>query len=155
MPVDLSTTNVLLGIMAAVSVLQALVLIGAGIAGFLVYRRVTELVNDLETRQIAPLREKVETILTDVKAVTSRVSQQTERVDHAIIGTMDRVDETAERVRHTVRDKVNQATGVVRGIRAVVASVLSSTAGHAEHAGRARHGNGGRPGSAADAASQL
>ena len=110
MGVDLSTTNVLLGIMAGVSVLQALVLIGAGIAGFIVYRRVTQLVNDLEMRQVAPLREKVEAILGDVKTVTSRVSQQTERVDHAISGTMDRVDETAERVKHSVRDKVNQAT---------------------------------------------
>jgi len=142
MGVDLSTTNVLLGIMAGVSVLQALVLIGAGIAGFIVYRRVTQLVNDLEMRQVAPLREKVEAILGDVKTVTSRVNQQTERVDHAINGTMDRVDETAERVKHSVRDKVNQASGVVRGIRAVVASVLSGAAGH---------GNGG-PGSSADSA---
>ena len=54
--VDLSTTNLLLGIMAAVSVLQGLVLIGAGVAGFLAYKRVTQLVTDLEARQIAPLR---------------------------------------------------------------------------------------------------
>ena len=39
---------------------------------------------------------------------------------------MDRVDETAERVKHSVMDKVSQATGVVRGIRAVVASVLTN-----------------------------
>ncbi len=63
MEVDLSTTNVLLGIMAGVSVLQALVLIGAGIGGFMAYRRVMQLINDLEARQIAPLREKVEGIL--------------------------------------------------------------------------------------------
>jgi hypothetical protein len=37
-------------------------------------------------RQVAPLREKVEAILGDVKTVTSRVSQQTERVDSAIAG---------------------------------------------------------------------
>jgi methyl-accepting chemotaxis protein len=143
---NLGTTNVLLGIMAAVSVLEALVLIGAGIAGFVVYRRVMQLMADLESRQIAPLREKVETILADVKTVTTRVNQQTERVDQAISGTMGRVDETAERVRHSVRDKVNQATGVVRGIRAVIASVLTSVGGH---------GNGGRPESAADAADRL
>ena len=141
---NLGTTNVLLGIMAAVSVLQALVLIGAGVAGFLMYRRVTQLVTDLEARQVAPLRERVEAILADVKTVTSRVNQQTERVDQAINGTMDRVDETADRVRHSVRDKVNQATGVVRGIIAVVASVLRSAGasdnekptGPAEAAGR-------------------
>jgi methyl-accepting chemotaxis protein len=141
---NLGTTNVLLGIMAAVSVLQALVLIGAGVAGFLMYRRVTQLVTDLEARQVAPLRERVEAILSDVKTVTSRVNQQTERVDQAINGTMDRVDETTERVKHSVRDKVNQATGVVRGIRAVVASVLSSVGGQ---------GNGKGP--AADAPGRI
>lgn len=127
MQVDLSTTNLLLGIMAAVSVLQGLVLIGVGVGAFMAYRRVMQLVNDLEARQIAPIREKVEAILGDVKTISARVSQQTERVDHAISGTMDRVDETADRVRHSVRDKVNQASGVVRGIRAMVASVLSGT----------------------------
>jgi hypothetical protein len=127
---DLHTTNVLLGIMAAVSVLEALLLIGAGIAGFLVYRRVTQLITDLEARQIAPLRERVDAILADVKAVTARVSEQTERVDHAISGTMGRVDETAERVKGSVRDKVNQAAGVVRGVRAVLASLLRTDHRH-------------------------
>jgi len=143
MDANLGTTNVLLGIMAAVSVLEALVIIGAGVAGFLAYRRVMQLVADLEMRQVAPIREKVEAILGDVKTVTSRVSQQTERVDHAISGTMGRVDETAERVKHSVRDKVNQATGVVRGIRAVVASVLNNAGAH---------GPVGRTDSTADAA---
>jgi len=121
---DLHTTNFLLGIMAAVSVLEALLLIGMGIGGYVVYSRVTTLVADLEARQIAPLREKVDAILADVKSVTARVSQQTERVDHAISGTMGRVDETAERVKGSVRDKVNQAVGVVRGIRAILVSLM-------------------------------
>ena len=36
---ELGTTNLLLGIMAAVSVLEALVIIGMGIAGFMVYKK--------------------------------------------------------------------------------------------------------------------
>jgi len=126
---NLDTTNMLLGIMAAVSVLEALLLIGLGIGGFMVYRRVMQLVNDLETRQIAPLREKVDSILLDVKTVTARVSEQTERVDHAISGTIHRVDETADRVKGSVRDKVNQAVGVARGIRAVIASLMGTEPG--------------------------
>jgi len=125
---NLDTTNMLLGIMAAVSVLEALLLIGIGVGGFMLYRRVMQLVKDLETRQIAPLREQVDAILLDVKSVTARVSQQTERVDHAISGTIHRVDETADRVKGTLRDKVNQAVGVVRGIRAVIASIMDSDA---------------------------
>ena len=121
---DLQSLSVPLWIMAVVSVLQALLLIGIGVAGYLAYSRVMTLVNDLETRQIAPLREKADAILADVKAVTARVSQQTERVDHAITGTIDRVDDTAARVRAGVHDKVSQAVGVARGVRAVIMSLL-------------------------------
>jgi len=127
---NLDTTNVLLGIMAAVSVLEALLLLGMGIGGFIVYRKVMQLVSDLEQRQIAPLREKVDAILADVQTVTARVSQQTERVDHAISGTIHRVDETADRVKGSVRDKVSQAVGVVRGVRAVISSILNGESGH-------------------------
>ena len=122
----LGTTNTMLGIMAAVAVLEALVLIGIAVGGFLMYRRATTLMTDLEARQIAPLRAKVDAILDDVRAVTARVSQQTERVDHAIHGTMDRVDETADRVKERVRDRVNQAVGVARGVRAVIMTLLGN-----------------------------
>jgi hypothetical protein len=131
---SLDTTNILLGIMAGVSVLEALLLIGLGVGGFMIYRRVMKLVEDLETRQIAPLREKADAILADVRTVTARVSQQTERVDHAISGTIHRVDETADRVKGSVRDKVNQAVGVLRGIRAVITSVLSTHEDHEQPA---------------------
>lgn len=122
MPND--TTNMWLGVMAVVSVLEALLLIGIGVGGFLVYRRVMQLVNDVEARQITPLREKVDAILLDVKSVTARVSEQTERVDHAIHGTLERVDDTAERVKGSVRNKVSQAVGVARGFRAVLTTLM-------------------------------
>ena len=121
---DLSSLSTPLWIMAIVSVLQALLIIGMGVGGYLVYSRMTTMMADLETRQIAPLREKADAILADVKSITARVSQQTERVDHAIAGTIDRVDDTAARVRAGVHDKVSQAAGVVRGVRAVIMSLL-------------------------------
>jgi phage-related tail protein len=127
---DLGTTNMWLAIMAIVSLLEALLLIGVGVGAFLAYRRVMQLVSDLETRQIAPVREKVDAILGDVKAVTARVSQQTERVSHAISGTIDRVDDTADKVKGSVRDKVNQAIGMARGLRAVVMSILGHDERH-------------------------
>jgi hypothetical protein len=123
---SLETTNVLLGVMAVVSVLEALLLIGMGVGGFMLYRRTMTLIADLEARQIAPLREKVEGILADVKDVTARVSQQTERVDHAISGTMERVDETAGRVKTRVRDNVSRAVGVARGVRAAITTILTN-----------------------------
>lgn len=127
---DLGTTNMWLGIMAVVSLLEALLLVGVAVGGFLMYRRAMRLVNELETRQIAPLREKVDAILVDVKAVTASVNQQTQRVNHAISGTMERVDETAGRVSGSVRDKVSQAVGVARSVRAIIMSVLGHDTRH-------------------------
>lgn len=121
---DITTLAVPLWIMAGLSILEILVLIGAGIGGYLMYSRIMRLVNDLEVRQIAPIREKVDAILGDVKIVTARVADQTERVDHAVTGTIHRVDETAARVRADVYERVYQAVGVIRGIRAVIMSLL-------------------------------
>jgi len=121
---DINSLAVPLWIMAALSIMEALVLIAMTIGGYLMYSRVMTLVNELEMRHVAPLREKADGILADVKIVTSRVAQQTERVDHAINGTIDRVDETAARVRAGVHDRVSQATGVLRGIRAVIVALL-------------------------------
>lgn len=125
---DLQTTNVALIIMAVVSVLEALVLIGIAVGGLMVYRRIMQLVNDLEDRQIAPVRAKVDAILGDVKTLTARVSEDAERVDQAIHGTINRVDDTAEHLKSTVREKVSYVAGVIRGVRAAIVSLL-----HTEH----------------------
>jgi hypothetical protein len=124
MPGDINSLAVPLWIMAALSIIEALLLIGVGVGGYLVYSRLTTLMKELETRHVAPLREQAQEILADVKTVTARVAQQTERVDHAINGTIDRVDETAARVRAGVHDRVSQAAGVLRGIRAVIIALL-------------------------------
>ena len=123
---DLGTTNLLLGIMAVVSVLEALVVVGTAVAGWMMYRRVMELVNGLEQRHIAPLRIRVDSILDDVKGVTEKVKEETDRVDYAIRATMDRVDDTADRVRANVRAKTSRVVGFVRGLRAVIEGILHS-----------------------------
>jgi hypothetical protein len=122
--VDLDTTNMLLGVMAAVSVLEGLLIIGLGVGGYMVYRRVTTLVTELEERQIAPLTAKVNAILEDVQGVTGRMQAQAARVDNAIHGTLAKVDSTAVGVKDAVRYQVHSMVGVARGVRAVVASLF-------------------------------
>lgn len=126
--VNLETTNWLLGVIAVASAVQMLAIIGVGIAAFRLYRQTTQALTELEVRHIAPLRQQVDAILGNVHTVTARVSQQTQRADDAITSTIDRVDETAERVKHSVRDKVSQVTGVVRGVRAIIMSLLTDDA---------------------------
>jgi hypothetical protein len=123
---DLSTTNMWLAVLAIVAVLEALVVIGIGVGAFLAYRRVMALANDLEQRHVAPLVARANAILDDVKTVTARVQMQTERVDHAIAGTMDRVDVTAERVRLTMREQMDRISGLVRGVRAAFGTIFGN-----------------------------
>jgi uncharacterized protein YoxC len=124
----LHTTNVLLGIMAAVSVLEALLVIGVAVGGYLIYSRTMELINGIEERQVAPAMARVNAILDDVKVVSARVKDEAERVDTAIRTTMDRVDDTADRVRSNVRAKTSRIVGFVRGAKVALEHILSRAA---------------------------
>jgi hypothetical protein len=123
---ELGTTNLLLGIMAVVSVLEALLIIGTGVAGFMIYRKVMSLVEGLETRQVAPAMARVNAILDDVKEVSAKVKEETVRVDHAIHTTIDRIDDTADRVRSNVRAKTSRRVGFVRGLRVALEDFMGT-----------------------------
>jgi hypothetical protein len=114
---NLDTTNLLLGIMAAVSVLEALVLIGVGFMAYRLYTHAMQTIREIEARQVAPLvarvnvlMDRVDGILGDVKEVTTRVSDRTERVDAAIRSTTSSVSSRVNRVLtlvHTARAAVD------------------------------------------------
>jgi hypothetical protein len=92
MTLDLTTTNVLLGIMAAVSVLEGLAVLGVFLAAFLFYRRLMQVLGGIEERQVAPSVARVNAILDDVKEVTSTVRQETGRVDRLIDWIVEAID---------------------------------------------------------------
>ena len=123
---NLATTNLLLGVLALVSVFEALVVVGVGLVGWVIYRRVINVVNTIETRQLAQAFVRLNEILDDLKDVTAKVRDETERVDHAIRTTMDRVDDTAGRVRSTFREKTSRVVAVVLGLRTAVEAILRS-----------------------------
>jgi hypothetical protein len=128
MEAQLGTTNLLLGIMAAVSVLQALMLIGAAIVGWTLYQRTTALLADLEQRHVVPVMSTVNAILDDVRGVTATVKEETDRVDYALKSTIHRVDDTADRVRSNVRAKTSRVVGFVRGVRVAIETMLRPAA---------------------------
>lgn len=117
---NLGMTNVWLGIIAAVSLLEALVILGLGVAAYLVYRRASSLLSTIETEHVAPAMGRVNAILDDVHGVTTKVKEETERVDQAIRTTLDRVDDTAVKVRSNVRMKTSRVVGFMRGVRVAI-----------------------------------
>jgi len=139
---QLVTTNLFLGIIAAISVVQTLLVIGAIIAMFAAYRRsqraylrVIDLIAMAEERHVVPTMVRVNAILDDVKDVTAAmkdvtatVQEETERLDNAIRDTINRVDHTAERVRSSVLARTSRIVGFVRGARTVIETILNSRA---------------------------
>jgi hypothetical protein len=86
MPADLTTTNVLLGIMAAVSLLEAAAVVVVFAGAMLVYRRVVRLIAGIEERHVAPAAARVNAILDDVKTMTATAKQEAERIDALLRG---------------------------------------------------------------------
>jgi uncharacterized protein YoxC len=94
--------------------------------------------NGLEERYAEPAMTKLNAILGDVQTVAAKVRQETERVDQAVNQTIDRVDDTVDRVRSSMRERTNRIIGFVRGLRAVVESLLQSEPRYERAAGPAR-----------------
>ena len=79
--IDLSTTNMLLGIMAAVSVLEAIAIATLAVGGALACRKLIGVLRGIEQRQVAPAMSRVNAVLDDVKTVTSVVKEAAEDID--------------------------------------------------------------------------
>jgi hypothetical protein len=66
---NLETTNWLLGAIAVASLVQTAMLVAAAVASRRMVRQVSARVDDIE-RNVLPLRRQVDSILTDVQAIT-------------------------------------------------------------------------------------
>ncbi len=133
---NLNTTNVLLGIMAVVSVLQLLLLLIGGYKALKLYSRAMQTVTEIERRQVAPLVSRVnllmgsvDEILGDVKGITSRVGHQTARVSSAIV----RADETADRVKTSLAYPAQRVMALVHGVRAAFGTLVNGYRRTATH----------------------
>ena len=122
---SLDTTNLLLGILAAVSVLEAVLLVVIGVMVWRLYAHARRTIHEIEQRQITPLAARanalmtsVDDVLTDVKGITSRLAQQADQLDSAIRATVDHADKAVGRVRRVVAARVNGVIGVMHGVRA-------------------------------------
>ena len=74
----IATTNVLLGIMAAVSVLEALAVVALFVGGFLLYRRMIGVISRIEERHVAP--SVARSTLSTGREEASRLACATRRV---------------------------------------------------------------------------
>jgi uncharacterized protein YoxC len=146
MVVDLTTTNVLLGILAAVSLLEAAALIGAGIFAMRMYKQLTEQIQSLEQKHLAPLTARALPLLDEAKALSvqasplideakvlmktvqrtaERVEHSLTRMDGAVQGTIDSAEQAVDKVQGGVRKTAGTVIGVVRGVRTAIETFLT------------------------------
>jgi len=146
MVVDLTTTNVLLGIMAVVSLLEGIALIVAGMMGMRMYRQLSEQIQAVEQRHLVPLTNHVLPLIDDAKklavqaspvideakVVMQSVQRMAERAEHslarmdeAVQGTIDTAEHAVDRVQTGARRTAGTLVGVVRGVRTAIETFLT------------------------------
>lgn len=125
--VDLTTTNILLGVMAAVSVLEAIVLIVGGVMAWRFYAQVNGQIQVIEEQHVRPLRAQTMAILETVQRIASHVEHSTNRVDAAVQGTVERAENAADAVHNGARRTATTVVGVARGVRTAIETFLAST----------------------------
>jgi uncharacterized protein YoxC len=131
MPDSLGATNTMLAVIAAVSVIQGLVCIGFGVAGWKIYKLATGTIREIDEKRVKPIAAKVEGLVDRAHQVTDRVHQLTERVQQRA----EKVEETATHVKSSVTDTVHRVSDAVTGLRAALINALTTDEGdgHRHH----------------------
>jgi len=137
MPESLGTTNTMLAVIAAVSVIQGLVFIGLGVAGWKIYRLATDTLREIDEKRVKPIAAKVEGLVDRAHQVTDRVHHLTERVQQRA----GQVEEKATQVKTQVSDTAHRVASAVTGLRAALVNALTTDEGN----GHSRHSRFAHP----------
>lgn len=99
----LDTTNLLLGIIAAVSALEAILLVGLSVFAFVMLRRGVRAARRFEAQQVTPALGRLNAILEDAKDVAATVREETERIDPFVRATVSTMEALVGRHRSAHR----------------------------------------------------
>ena len=89
MALDLTTPNVLVGIVAITGTLEAAALVTTAVAGVLVYRRFKRLLDRLENQLASPTLASLGAVVKDIKEVASTAREETIRFDQFLRTCLD------------------------------------------------------------------
>lgn len=121
--IDLSTTNLLLGILAGVALVQLVGLIVGGVVAWRTYHRTMERVDVLEQRvqdAISPFVARAGAIIDRLDRVSARVDHGTEKIDHALAVTSHGAQIAMTAVNGNVQRTAALAAALASGGRAAI-----------------------------------
>ena len=120
---SLTTTNVWLGILAIISLLEFLMIVAAGFFAYQMYRRVMATIETVERVHVAPLRARVDALLDEVQAVTDKVKHAQESVERC---SSARHAGTGSMVAGAVRSKTWPIIGIIQGLKTAANTVIKN-----------------------------
>jgi hypothetical protein len=109
----LETTNFWLAVIAIVSVLQILALVGGAWFSYHLYVKTTRVANELESRYLMPLNTRVNRILDEAEDIAGRVKD----AETAVRNRIRHVADSGNVAVAAVRARSWPLVGILRGVR--------------------------------------
>ncbi len=114
MPADLETLTRWIAIIAVASAVQALLLLGGAVAGFIAWRRAMRSIEQIEERHIAPISARLAEVVEDVHDVTSRIRHADDTMRHKL----QEVGGAARFAKDVLAERMWPAVGMMRAVSA-------------------------------------
>ena len=133
---SLTTTNVWLGILAIISLLEFLMIVAAGWFAYRMYMQVMTTIDNVERVHIAPLRARVDGILDEVQVITNKVKHAQDSVTDAF----RHVAGTGTVVAGAVRSKAWPILGIIQGLRTAATTLRNGRKDHSDSPRVAHYG---------------
>ena len=114
--------TVFLGIIALSTLMTAVLQVVLLVAGWQLVRRITKLVDDLDT-QVRPILAHVTAIAADAARVTSLAAAQVQRADELLNSAVSRIEEMLSHMQTLVVNTLREGNALMMGIRAVMAAI--------------------------------
>lgn len=118
-PNDLGTTNLWLSVIAAASIAQLLLMLIVSIAAYRLYRQTTRQVETFHHQQLDPAMRRLTAVLDEASEVLDRVKA----ADDGVRRALDLTSATVQRVAAVASSRVWPVFGLIRGVRAAVATL--------------------------------
>jgi hypothetical protein len=105
-----------LGIIAAATLVMALVQISVVVYGWMLARRVSRLVAQIE-QEMKPLADSLNAMARDAARATAVAADRVERIDTLFSDLIARIEQTASALQHAVVTPLRDGAAVMAGVR--------------------------------------
>jgi predicted PurR-regulated permease PerM len=114
--------TVFLGIIAAATLMTAVLQVVLLVAGVSLVRRISRFVDFIET-EVKPIVGHIDAIARDASRAASLALAQVERADQLLSNTIERIEQTLTTVQSLIINALREGNALMMGVRAVMAAV--------------------------------